>query len=366
MKLADLSIAPHFVAWAVGASALALAAAGPMSAAWAAPAAPYHAPKNAFGQPDLQGNWTNATITPFEREAKYGDRLALTDKEVKDLESGNAALVAEGAKPTDPNAKVTDLPTNCGRGFTGVDCGYNSAWVDPGTRIIDMGGIKRDSILVSPANGRLPAMRPEAAARLRARFASARGGRGSFDNPENRSLGERCILSFGSSAGPPMLPLLYNNNYQIVQSKDEVAIEVEMVHDLRHIHLTGGHLPADMKVWMGDSLGHWEGDTLVVETTNMRPEQNFRGASVGSKIVERFTRVGPTQIKYSFTVDDPGIYTAPYTGEVALNATKGPLYEYACHEGNYALYGILAGARAEEKEALATAKAAAAGGGGTK
>jgi hypothetical protein len=195
-------------------------------------------------------------------------------------------------------------------------------------------------------------------------MAAVRGGRGSFDNPENRSLGERCILSFGSSAGPPMLPLLYNNNYQIVQTRDDVAIEVEMVHDVRHIRLASDHVPANMKLWMGDSVGHYEGDTLVVETTNMRPEQNFRGASVGSKIVERFTRVGPNQIKYSFTVDDPQIYTAPYIGEVALNATKGPIYEYACHEGNYALPGILAGARAEENEARNAARAAAAGGGG--
>ncbi len=345
------------------AALLGAAAVAPMAQA-AGPASAYHAPKNAWGQPDLQGNWTNATITPFERDAKFGERLALTDQEVKGLEGANADLVAEGNKPTDPNAKVTDLPTNCGRGFVGVDCGYNSGWVDPGTRIIDMGGIKRSSILVSPANGRLPPMQPAAAERLRTRMAAARGGRGSFDNPENRSLGERCILSFGTSAGPPMLPLLYNNNYQIVQSKDEVAIVVEMVHDVRHIHLDGGHIPAGMKVWMGDSLGHWEGDTLVVETTNMRPEQNFRGASLGSKIVERFTRISANQIKYSFTVDDPQIYTAAYTGEVALNATKGPIYEYACHEGNYALPGILAGARQQEKEAMAAAKAAASGGGG--
>jgi hypothetical protein len=334
-------------------------------AAFAAPAAPYHAPRTPDGQPDLQGNWTNATITPFERDKKYGDRLALTDTEVKQLEGSNAALVAKGNEPTDPKAKVTDLPTDCGRGFTGVNCGYNSAWVDPGTRIIDLEGVRRDSILVSPTDGRLPAMLPEAQKKLRARFAGAgaRGGAGAADNPESRSLGERCILSFGSSAGPPMLPLLYNNNYQIVQTKDEVAIEVEMVHDVRHIHLTGSHPPANVKLWMGDSLGHWEGDTLVVETTNMRPEQNFRGASAGSKIIERFTRIGPKQIKYSFTVDDPQIYTAPYTGEVALNSTKGPIYEYACHEGNYALPGILAGARMEEKEAAA-AKSAATGGGG--
>jgi hypothetical protein len=137
-----------------------------------------------------------------------------------------------------------------------------------------------------------------------------------------------------------------------------------MVHDIRHIRLTGAHPPADVKLWMGDSIGHWDGDTLVVETTNMRPEQNFRGASVGSKIVERFTRVSPTQIKYSFTVDDPQVYTAPYPGEVALNATKGPLYEYACHEGNYALPGILAGARTQEHEALQAARTAASAGGG--
>jgi len=340
-----------------------LAAVSVLSLATAAGAASYQVPRTPDGQPDLQGNWTNATITPFERDAKYGDRLALTDQEVKGLEGSNAQLVADGNKPTDPNAKVTDLPSDCGRGFVGVNCGYNSAWVDPGTTIIDMGGIKRDSIIVSPANGRLPPMTKEAQERMRSRMAAAQ--RASFDNPENRSLGERCLLSFGSSAGPPMLPLLYNNNYQIVQTKDEIAIDVEMVHDLRHIHLAGSHPPADVKLWMGDSIGHWEGDTLVVETTNMRPEQNFRGASMGSKIIERFTRVSPNQIKYSFTVDDPQTYTAPYTGEVALNATKGPIYEYACHEGNYALHGILAGAREQEKEAHAEGKPAAAGGGGS-
>ena len=359
MTLKTLSTQALLCAVSLGA----LSVAGLATAKDAAKSSAYQAPRNAWGEPDLQGNWTNATITPQERDPKYGDRLALTDQEVKDLEGSNAALVAEGNKPTDPNAKVTDLPTNCGRGFTGVDCGYNSAWVDPGTRIIDLEGIKRSSIIVEPANGKTPPMTKEAQARLQARVGAVRGGRGSFDNPENRSLGERCILSFGSSAGPPMLPLLYNNNYQIVQSKDEVAIEVEMVHDVRHIRLTDKHLPPSMKLWMGDSIGHWEGDTLVVETTNMRPEQAFRGASPQQKVTERFTRVNDKQIDYRFTVSDPQIYTAPYTGEVALNATKGPIYEYACHEGNYALPGILAGARAEEKEARNAAKAAAAGGG---
>ncbi|MGH6966213.1 MAG: hypothetical protein ACREE0_17150 [Phenylobacterium sp.] len=350
MKLRAISIAIS-----VSALALATAALAERPARTAGAAAAYKTPRTALGQPDLQGIWTNATITPMERDAKFGDRLALTDAEVHQLESGNAALVAEGNKPTDPNAKVTDLPQNCGRGFTGVDCGYNSAWVDPGTKIIDLEGSKRSSIIVSPKNGRLPAMQPDAIKAMQARFGGARRGL-NFDNPENRSLGERCILSFGSSAGPPMLPLLYNNTYEIVQTKDAVMIEVEMVHDTRIVRLTDKHLPPDVKLWMGDSIGHWEGDTLVVETTNMRPEQGFRGVSPELKITERFTRVGPGQIKYAFTVSDPKIYTAPYSGEVALNATKGPIYEYACHEGNYALPGILAGARLQEKEAAATAR----------
>jgi len=353
MKLRDLSaIGLTWAALSLGALAFAPAM-----------GAPYHAPRTADGHPDLQGVWTNATITPVERDAKFGDRLALTDKEVADLEGTNAKLVADGNKPTNPNFKVTDLPTNCGRGFTGVDCGYNSAWVDPGTTIINLNGVKRSSIIIEPANGKTPPMTKEAAARLQARFAGGRGGRGSFDNPENRSLGERCILSFGSSAGPPMLPLLYNNTYQIVQSGADILIEVEMVHDARIIHMTDRHLPQNVKLWMGDSIGHWDGDTLVVETTNMRPEQAFRGASPQLKVTERFTRVNDKQIDYKYTVSDPEIYTAPYTGEVALNSTKGPIYEYACHEGNYALQGILAGARAEEKEALNAAKAAAGGGG---
>ena len=353
MKLKDISA---FLA--LGALALAPAALAQPTAT----ASGYTAPRTAFGQPDLQGDWTNATITPFEREAKYGDRLALTDQEVKQLEGANAQLVADGNKPTDPNAKVTDLPTNCGRGFTGVDCGYNSAWVDPGTKIIDMGGIKRASILVSPANGRLPPMTKEAQEKMRARLASFR--RGNFDNPENRSLGERCILSFGSSAGPPMLPLLYNNNYQIVQTPGEVAIEVEMVHDVRHIHLTGGHIPANVKLWMGDSVGHWEGDTLVVETTNMRPEQGLRGGSPNQKVIARFTRIGPNKLSYQFTVVYPDVYAAPFSGEVAMNATKGQVYEYACHEGNYALSGMLAGARAEEQMAASSAASGGAKAGG--
>jgi hypothetical protein len=309
----------------------------------------YKAPRNHWGQPDLTGNWTNATITPFERDAKLGDRLVLSEDEARALEGVNAKLNEDGAKPTDPKLKVTDLPYECGRGFKGVDCGYNNFWVDPGTKIIRLNGEPRSSVIVEPKNGRMPPMTKEGMARVQARVGNARIG--NFDGPERRPLGERCIMSFGSSAGPPMLPSLYNNNYSIIQNGDEVMIQVEMVHDSRIIRLNAQHDSSGLRKWMGDSIGRWEGDTLVVETINLRAEQGLRGAGGETlKVTERFTRISPQQILYQFELNDPATYTAPVKGEVALNATKGPIYEYACHEGNYALPGILAGAREEEKK----------------
>jgi hypothetical protein len=309
-------------------------------------AQPYHAPRTAYGQPDLQGTWTTATITPLTRDPKYGARNVLTKQEADALEQATREQVARADAPTPPEATVKDLKNaDCGPdGISGFNCGYNQGWKDPGTTLIDINGEKRASIITSPANGQFP---PRAAA-TGAQQTRARA-RNRTDNPEGFSLGERCLLSFGSSAGPPMLPLMYNNTYQIVQSKDEVAIDVEMVHDVRHVRLNAQHLPASMKVWMGDSIGHWEGDTLVVETTNMRPEQGLRGASPNQKVTERFTRIGPNKISYRFTIEDPSVYAEPISGEVAMNTTKGQVYEYACHEGNYALTGMLAGARAEEK-----------------
>ena len=307
---------------------------------------PYHAPRTSYGQPDLQGTWTTATITPLTRDPKYGTRNVLTKQEADALEQATREQVARADAPTPPEATVKDLKNaDCGPdGISGFNCGYNQGWKDPGTTLIDINGEKRASIITSPANGQFPArVGSSGAAQARARM------RNRTDNPEGFSLGERCLLSFGSSAGPPMLPLMYNNTYQIVQTRDEVAIDVEMVHDVRHVRLNAQHLPASMKVWMGDSIGHWEGDTLVVETTNMRPEQGLRGASPNQKVTERFTRIGPNKISYRFTIEDPSVYAEPISGEVAMNTTKGQVYEYACHEGNYALTGMLAGARAEEK-----------------
>ena len=342
--------------------ALASFAAVPVaSAAQPAVAKNWKVPKTVDGQPDLQGNWTNATITPLERPAAFSN-LILTDEEAHKLEQAEADFVEEGARPTDPKKGILDLPVNCRPGFSGTNCGYNNFWVDAGTHVINLNGEKHSSIIVDPANGRIPAMKPEARQRMSARMAAFRKGAGPADGPEVRSLGERCLMSFGSSAGPPMLPLLYNNNYQIVQNRDTVLIMVEMVHDVRIIHLGGKPAPANVKRWMGDSIGHWEGDTLVVETTNLHPLQGFRGTSDNLKVIERFTRISPYQIRYRFTIEDPTTFDQAWSGELAMNATEEKIYEYACHEGNYALPGILEGARVEERaaaEAEATAKKAA-------
>jgi hypothetical protein len=323
------------------------------SAQTAAPAKTWKAPRTLDGQPDLQGNWTNATITMFERPNQYGDRLAMTAGEAKALEDAEAEGNAKADEPTDPKLGIQDLPKDCGRGFSGVNCGYNSFWVDPGTKIMNINGEKRTSIVTTP-NGKVPPVSAAARERMAARRSGARGG--FIDGPEMRSLGERCILSFGSSAGPPMIPLLYNNNYQIVQTKDTVMILVEMVHDVRVVRINGQHKPDSVRQWMGDSVGRWEGDTLVVETTNLRREQSFRGASENARYIERFTRIAPNQILYQFTVDDPATWEKPWGGEVAMNQSRDNLYEYACHEGNYALPGILAGAREEERAKAAAEK----------
>jgi len=335
MKLSILSVAA--LAAAVGALA-----AGP---ALAAGAVAYKAPRTASGQPDLQGVWTNATITPLERAPELGERLVLSEQEAQRAESGNAARVSATREPTKASTKVDDLPS-CGGGQTGPACGYNAFWVDPGTKVIRIGTEARSSIIVSPKNGRLPL---SAATQARLRAAQGNARLGNFDGPERRPLGERCLVGFGSTSGPPMLPVLYNNHYTIVQTPGEVMIQVEMVHDTRIVRLNDVHRPASMRQWMGDSIGHWEGDTLVVETTNFRPDQTFRGATAGQKVTERFTRISPQQILYQFQVDDPAALTEPVKGEEAFNATHDRVYEYACHEGNYALPGILAGARKEEK-----------------
>ena len=319
----------------------------------------YKAPRTEHGYPDLQGVWTNATITPFARPEQYAGRRAHTEAETQMLEKGIADYNENANKPSNPNDTVQDLERKgCElRGFANnANCAYNQFWADSGTHLIDIDGEKRTSIIIDPPNGRLPAMLPAAQARNSERrqpFVAA----GPAAGPEARPLGERCLMSFGSSAGPPMLPLMYNNNYQLVQNKDTVMIMVEMVHDVRVIRIGGKRAPSNLRKWMGDSIGRYEGDTLVVETTNFHEQQSWQGSSENRKVTERFTRVGPEKILYRFTVDDPTTFERPFTGEVAMNASHGNIYEYACHEGNYAMPGVLAGAREEERAAEAARQA---------
>lgn len=305
----------------------------------------WQAPRTADGHPDLQGIWTNATITPLERPKEFGGRLVITEAEANAIESQNQRFNDEANAPTDPETRTQDLPHSCGFGFTGADCGYNNFWIDRGQAVIEVDGERRSSLIVEPKNGRVPLL-PERQKQLAERYMKMRSN---FDGPEVRPLGERCLLAFGSSSGPPMLPVLYNNHYQIVQNQDTVLILVEMVHDARIIRLNAE--PSGLSKWMGDSIGSWEGDTLVVETTNFTDKESFRGSTPKMKISERFTRVAPDKINYRVTVDDPAAFAQPWTAEYPFHRTDEPIYEYACHEGNYALPGILACAREDEKRA---------------
>ena len=313
-------------------------------------ARPWTTPRTADGQPDLQGNWTNATITPIDRP--QGAPPVYTEQQVRRMEKGYADRVERLAQPSDPNRTAPPQGGDGSTGAAGNVGGYNNFWIDPGDRVAVVNGEYRSSLIVDPPNGRPPELSDTGKARAAARAEWLRTRGGEYDHPEFRPLAERCLMSFGSNAGPPMLPnYFYNNNYQIVQTKDQILILVEMVHDVRVIRLNATtHPPAHVRTWMGDSIGRWEGETLVVETTNFHPLQAFRGASGALKVLERFRRVDADTILYTFTIDDPATWTAQWSGEVPFRRSEEPIFEYACHEGNYALSNILSGARAQERE----------------
>lgn len=319
------------------------------------PTTGYKAPRAADGHPDLGGYWTNASLTRLERNPRYGDHLILTEAAAAEIEGKNSALIALGAKPTAVGATVRDLPADCSDG-RGTNCNYNAGWTDPGTTVMRVAGKPRSGFITFPADGRVP-MRPGLSADP---FGGATlpAGLAINDNPESRALGERCLLAFGFSSGPVMQPVLYNNLYQIIQTPEAVVMVVEMVHDARIFRLKAGPLPVGIRPWMGDSLAHWEGDTLVVETSRYHPQQSFRGASSHLKVIERFTRVAADRIHYGFWVEDPTVFKTPWGGEYEFARSQGPVYEYACHEGNYGLVGILGGAREEERAGQAHDKAA--------
>ena len=346
------------------ACALALASAATAAAlalpaqAQSRPGSDWQVPRTAHGHPDLQGNWTNATITPMQRPT--GQDRVLSRDQVVAIEGEREEFIEEQLAPSDPDRGAPDqggtfygdLLLDAASGGTG---GYNLFWIDAGDRVAIYDGEPRSSLVTSPDNGRIPPLTEEGRRRQRERMQAA-SRFGEYDNPENRPLSDRCIISFGSNAGPPMLPnYFYNNNYTIVQTADHVMILSEMVHDARVIPLfERSPLPDDIRPWMGESRGWWEGDTLVIETTHLRPDQLnaygylFPGGSEEMRVIERLTRVDPSTIDYEFTVIDPSTYTAEWGGQIPFKRLPGLVYEYACHEGNYAMANVLSGARAEE------------------
>ncbi|PYR34569.1 MAG: hypothetical protein DMF89_19395 [Acidobacteria bacterium] len=331
------------------------------------PGAPQSAvPRTADGHPDFTGMYDVSTMTPLQRPPEFGNRLTLTAEEANALEQYEETRYQkdrapiQGEKPPPPVGGDKSTPRSfletlfrAGGGAVG---GYNLVWLNPGSRVITINGQKRTSIVVDPPDGKIPAMTPEARKKMAAFLAyavspdAAEGGAGgpagTYDGPEARPLAERCLLGFGSTSGPPALPnYFYNNLKQIVQTRDSVMIQNEMVHDARVIRIGGQHLPKDVKSWMGDSIGHWEGDTLVVDTTNFTDKTKFQGSGENLHVIERFSRLDAKTLLYRFTIEDPTTWERPWTGEYPWVGTDQIMYEYACHEGNHALENVLRGAR---------------------
>ncbi len=285
-------------------------------------------PRTADGQPDLQGVWNFSTATPMERPEELAGKETLTPEEAAEWEA-NLAVQREGLE-----SEREDAPLEFRVGYSlGI-------WFEWGDSLAE----QRTSLVVDPPNGRIPAVRPMVEAqRELTRLLRARHAHG----PEDRGISERCLLGFNS--GPPMTPSAYNNNVQIFQSADHVAILNEMVHSARIIPLDDRpHLPADLRQWVGDSRASWDGDTLVVTTRNFLGETSLGGSSASMHLVERFTRLGDDRLLYEFTVSDPTTWSGPWTAQVLMNPSDQPLYEYACHEGNYSMASSLSGARAME------------------
>ncbi len=301
----------------------------------AAPIAPnktYAPPKTADGQPDLSGVWTNNTVTPLERPKGLATKEFYTEEElaaVQKKERERLATNEEDGRPTEAG--------------TAEDVHYDFSQFGLDRAQQQLSWNRRTSLISGP-EGRIPPLTPEARQRRVAAAAKQKGHE--LDGPENRPLGARCLAR--ANVGPPLLPAAYNSNLQIVQGAGYVAIETEMIHDTRVIALNGRpHPPQSIRQWYGDSIGHWEGNTLVVDTTNFSDQNPFPGAQ-NLHVTERFTRVDAETILYQFTVEDPGMWAQPWSGELPITKISGNLYEYACHEANYGLINTLRGARVAE------------------
>lgn len=309
----------------------------PADAGWTAPRTP-------DGRPDLQGVWTNASITTLER----ADRYASTELSPEEVEAATKAhpqivrMVTEDSANTPATGLLTGRDLLMGRG-------YNAFWIDPGTRFGVVRGKVKTAWITDPPSGKIPYS--DAGRKL----AHAGDERLGYSDPEARPLPDRCLAT-GGRTGPPMVNGLYNNHYQIVQTPGAVLIHTEMISHARVVPLTETHQPAAIQPLFGDSIGRWEGDTLVIETTNFSDYHGWQDhpayLSKTGKVTERFTRVAPDELLYAFTVEDPAFYTQPWSGEITFWNDRERIYEYACHEGNYAMVGILKGARVREKLGL--------------
>ena len=301
-------------------------------------------PRTADGQPDLQGVWDYRTLTPLERPKELGTKAFFTEAEAaeyekKENERQNRDLI-------DPEQGGLFYPK-------GGVVPYNEFWYDRGNKVA---GTKRTSLIIDPPDGRLPAWTPEGQKKADLRAIAQRNdqlGHPKADSWEDRPLQERCLV--GLNAGPPMIPGAYNNNVQLFEAPGHMMILNEMVHSVRVVRLDG-RPHGNIRQWQGDSVGHWEGDTLVVDTINFKRETSLDGSSANTHLVERFTRVDANTLLYEFTVDDPTMWTRPWTAVIPMTKSDEPIYEYACHEGNYAMSGILAGARAADKAAAEGSK----------
>jgi hypothetical protein len=324
------------LAWLVG-TLIPAAQAQTLTAKDKAASTKWTPPRTADGQPDLQGVWANNNATPVERPAALAGKPLLTDAEVAALKAKAGELFSGEGDAAFGDDVFTAIVSGASK-FTSSDAGtgnYNQFW------IADRDFDNRTSLITDPPDGRIPSLTAEAKKRVPAE--NVRG----FDGPESRSLSERCI-----TYGAPRIQAAYNSYYQIFQTRDTVVILMEMIHDARIIPLDGRrHVGDNIRQLLGDSVGHWEGDTLVVDTTNYSPKSNFRGSHQNLHVIERFTRVSPNRIDYQITLNDPTTWVMPWTLMIPLKKTNEEIYEYACHESNEAMVGILSGARAKEKEA---------------
>ena len=339
-----------------------------LSSTLIAGAAPAETPRTASGKPDFSGTYDVSTLTPLVRPKEFGDNLDLTRDEANRIVEEARQRVLDRSKNRGP---VDEAPPEGGAPPIGIGDefretsgagnvgGYNDFWTDRGTEVFDVDGKFRTSIIVDPKNGQFPPMQEAAIERLVQRRKLRRPndgtawwldveGAGPYDGPENLGIAERCILGFTGAA--PTYPSLYNNFKRIVQSEDHVMIEIEMVHDARIVRMNSEHPPASIRKWLGDSIGWWEDDTLVIETANFHPSAAARGGSENMVVTERFSYLPDGNLLYRFTVDDQSVWDGTFTGEYVWRASDDKVFEYACHEGNYSMEGILKGARLLESE----------------